>query len=104
VVAHYPNGAFHGIDDWLALFIPLHDGYAWTVHSMTTHVVGEDDGGVWATCYGFVAGTQRDAPDRLNRATVLYRDRLVEQDRAWLIARRTLDILMSEHGAPTARA
>ncbi len=102
VVADYPNGVFDGMDAWLDLFVPLHDEYAWTLHEMTNHLVGEDAGGVWAMCYGFVEWTQHDAPGRMNRARVIYRDRLVDQDGAWLISRRTLKLLMSQPGAPIA--
>ncbi len=43
---------------------------------MTNHVVGEDRHGIWGTCYGWVQWTHNDKPGHINRAAVLYRDRL----------------------------
>jgi hypothetical protein len=100
VTARYPHGEFNGMDHWLSNFIPFHDTCAWTSHVMTTHVVGEDDHGIWATCYGWVQWTMKETPDRMNRATVFFRDRLLDAGGEWRIARRKLNVLMSEMAAP----
>lgn len=101
VRARYPHSEFHGIEAWLADFVPFHDECTWTSHVMTNHVVGEDADGIWATCYGYVQWTHQDAPGLLNRTTALYRDRLQEDDGGqWRIARRRLDLLMREPGTP----
>jgi hypothetical protein len=39
-------------------------------------------------------------PDRMNRATVFFRDRLLDAGGEWRIARRKLNVLMSELAAP----
>jgi hypothetical protein len=96
VQAFYPNSAYDGMADWLASFIPFHAECTWTSHVMTNHVVGEDEGGIWGTCYGWVQWTHQDAPGRINRATVLFRDRLHNDGGEWRIARRKLDLLMHE--------
>jgi hypothetical protein len=41
----------------------------------------------------------KDAPGRINRAEVLFRDRLREDGGSWRIARRTLRLLSSQPGA-----
>jgi len=47
-----------------------------------------------------VQWVHQDQPGHLNRAAVLYRDRLVNQGGEWLISRRKLDLLMQESSAP----
>ena len=79
--ADYPHGVFDGMDAWLDNFIPFHDTCAWTVHEITNHVVGEDSQGIWGTCYGWVRWTMKDKPGYINRAEVLFRDRLREDER-----------------------
>jgi hypothetical protein len=98
VVAVYPTGTYSGIASWLDFFIPFHDGCAWTLHMMTNHLVGADDNGVWASCYGWVQWVYQAKQDRINRAAVVYRDRLVYHDGAWRIAHRRLDQVLSEAG------
>ena len=71
---------FEGVEDWLGNFIPFHDTCAWTVHEITNHVVGSDGQGVWATCYGWIRWTMKDTPGYINRAEVLFRDRLREDE------------------------
>jgi SnoaL-like domain len=100
VQAHYPHSSFNGMDDWLGNFIPFHDTCGWTSHVITNHVVGEDGHGIWAACYGWVQWTMNDKPGLINRATVLFRDRLVSDGGTWRIARRKLNVLMDEIGAP----
>jgi hypothetical protein len=100
VIAHYPNTTYEGMQDWLDSFIPFHDQCGWTLHVMTNHLVGTDDHGIWGTCYGWVQWTHEDTPGRINRATVLYRDRLTNRDGTWHIARRKLDLLLHEAPAP----
>jgi hypothetical protein len=108
VVADYPHGTFDGLDDWLGNFIPFHDTCAWTVHEITNHVVGEDSRGVWGTCYGWIRWTMKDKPGRINRAEVLFRDRLRADGMdgtdgaGWRIARRKLRMLSSQPDAPIA--
>ena len=100
VQADYPHGTFDGIDAWLDNFIPFHDTCAWTVHEVTNHVVGEDSEGIWGACYGWVRWTTKDKPGYINRAEVLWRDRLREDDGTWRIARRSLRMLSSRPAAP----
>jgi hypothetical protein len=100
VQAHYPHASFNGMEAWLANFIPFHDTCGWTSHVMTNHVVGEDDHGIWGACYGWVQWTVHDKPGLISRATVLFRDRLVSDGGTWRIARRKLNVLMDEIGAP----
>ena len=82
VRADYPHGVFEGMEEWLGTFIPFHDTCAWTVHEITNHVVGVDGGGVWGTCYGWIRWTMKDTPGYINRAEVLFRDRLREDEAA----------------------
>ena len=103
VRADYPHGVFEGVEDWLGNFIPFHDTCAWTVHEITNHVVGSDGQGVWATCYGWIRWTMKDTPGYINRAEVLFRDRLREDEGTWRIARRTLRLLSAQPQAPIAR-
>jgi hypothetical protein len=42
----------------------------------------------------------KETPDHLNRATVFFRDRLLGEGGEWRIARRKLNVLMSEMAAP----
>lgn len=100
VRADYPHAVFDGIDAWLGNFIPFHDTCAWTVHEITNHVVGSDAAGIWAACYGWIRWTTKDSPGRLNRAEVLFRDRLRQDDGDWRIARRTLRLLSTQPRAP----
>jgi SnoaL-like domain len=100
VTAAYPNATYHGVDDWLSFFVPFHAECVWTLHSMTTHDVGADARGIWAMCYGFIQWSHQDTPGRISRSSVLYRDRLEAVDGEWRIARRNLDLLMSELDAP----
>ena len=65
------------------------------MHEITNHVVGEDSQGIWATCYGWVRWTMKDKPGYINRAEVLFRDRLREDGGTWRIARRKLRMLSS---------
>ena len=100
VRADYPHAVFEGLDAWLDNFIPFHDTCAWTVHEITNHVVGSDDAGVWGTCYGWVRWTSKSSPGLINRAEVLFRDRLRDDGGTWRIARRTLRMLSSQPAAP----
>lgn len=100
VVADYPNQRYSSMDEWLEHFIPFHDGCTWTQHAMTTHMVGVDGGEVWATCLGFIEWIVAAQPTTLNRARAFYRDRLVERDGEWLIARRRLDIVKTQRTTP----
>jgi hypothetical protein len=100
VRADYPHAAFDGMDAWLDNFIPFHDTCAWTVHEITNHVIGEDSQGTWGTCYGWIRWTMKDKPGYINRAEVLYRDRLREDGGTWRIAQRNLRLLSSMPGAP----
>jgi hypothetical protein len=93
VQADYPHSTFDGMDAWLGNFIPFHDTCAWTVHEITNHFVGEDSQGIWGACYGWVRWTMKDTPGHMNRAEVLFRDRLREDDGTWRIARRKLRML-----------
>jgi hypothetical protein len=86
--------------DVRADYIPFHDTCAWTVHEITNHVVGEDSQGIWGTCYGWVRWTMKDNPALINRAEVLFRDRLREDGGTWRIARRTLRMLSGWQQAP----
>jgi len=101
VQADYPHRTFDGVEAWLAEFIPFHDTCAWTVHEITNHVVGEDSQGIWGTCYGWVRWTMKDKPGFINRAEVLFRDRLREDGGTWRIARRKLRLLSSQPRTPT---
>jgi hypothetical protein len=96
VQADYPHATFNGMEAWLENFIPFHDTCAWTVHEITNHVVGADSQGIWGACYGWVRWTMKDNPGHINRAEVLFRDRLREDDGEWRIARRTLRMLSSQ--------
>jgi hypothetical protein len=100
VRADYPHAVFDGMDAWLDNFIPFHDTCAWTVHEITNHVVGEDSQGIWGTCYGWVRWTMKDKPGYINRAEVLFRDRLRWDGGTWRIARRKLRMLSSQPQAP----
>jgi hypothetical protein len=100
VRADSPHGVFEGVEDWLGNFIPFHDTCAWTVHEITNHVVGEDSQGIWGTCYGWVRWTMKESPGYINRAEVLFRDRLSDGDGTWRIARRTLRMLSGWQQAP----
>ncbi|MEV6338579.1 nuclear transport factor 2 family protein [Nocardia vinacea] len=100
VVAEYPGMPFSGIEHWLEFFVPFHDDCTWILHAMTNHVVGMDADGVWGTCYGFVEWTMRDRPKLINRSRTLYRDRLIQQNGSWVIARRKCDLLMNQADAP----
>jgi SnoaL-like domain len=102
VRADYPHAVFDGMDAWLANFIPFHGTCAWTVHEITNHVVGEDAQGIWATCYGWIRWTMKDRPGRINRAEVLFRDRLQGDSGTWRIARRKLRMLSAQPDVPVA--
>ena len=91
---------FDGMEAWLDNFIPFHDTCAWTVHEITNHVVGEDSQGIWGACYGWIRWTMKDKPGYINRAEVLFRDRLREDAGTWRIARRKLRMLSSQPEAP----
>ncbi|MCD4524209.1 nuclear transport factor 2 family protein [Nocardioides sp. cx-173] len=96
VRATYPTRSYHGMEDWLSSFIPFHDECTWTLHMMSNHVVGVDDDGIWAACYGAVQWCHESEPDEISRAWVHFRDRLVNRNGQWLIARRKLDVLMHQ--------
>jgi len=100
VIADYPNQVYQGMEEWLASFIPMHDGYPWSRHEMTNHIVGQDDNGIWAVCYGFVEWTMVSAPGRINTSRVIYRDRLQEAGGRWIIRRRKLTGVSSQPGSP----
>ena len=100
VQADYPHARFDGMDDWLGNFIPFHDTCAWTVHEITNHVVGRDRLGVWGACYGWIRWTMKDKPGHLNRAEVLFRDRLRLDGDTWRINRRKLRLLSSQPAVP----
>ena len=70
------------------------------MHEITNHVVGEDSQGTWGTCYGWIRWTMKDKPGSINRAEVLFRDRLREDGGTWRIARRKLRLLSSQLDAP----
>jgi hypothetical protein len=99
VIARYPHRTYSGLDDWVGDFEPMHDTYPWSIHAMSNHVVGQDADGVWAICYGRIRWTMDENPGQLNRAEVIFRDRLQNLDGRWLIAHRKLDVLLS-HGGP----
>lgn len=100
VLAVYPQlGELAGMDAWLTIFIPFHDECLWIQHVMTTHVVGQDADGVWATCYGFVQWILADKPEVVQRSRTLYRDRLKEHDGRWVITKRKCDLLMNQPDA-----
>lgn len=96
VLAVYPNATYEGIAAWLEFFVPFHADCLWTQHAMHTHLLGADDRGVWASCYGSVRWVHRSEPDRINRCEVIYRDRLQRGEAGWQIARRKLDIVLQE--------
>jgi hypothetical protein len=100
VQAWYPHGRFDGVEAWLEDFVPFHADCTWTLHVMSTHVAGRDEHGHWATCYGFIQWTRRFEPHLVNRAEVLYRDRLRRDGGRWLLAQRRLDMLMREPRIP----
>jgi len=100
VVARYPHGRFEGVEAWLADFVPFHADCSWTLHVMSTHVAGEDERGFWATCYGWIQWSRRTEPHLLNRAEVLYRDRLVHDGERWRIGLRKLDMIMRQPRVP----
>ncbi len=103
VLATYPHGTFNGMEEWLGNFIPFHDECGWTLHVMTNHVARQDSEGVWATCYGWVQWTLKEKPSLMNRANVLFRDRLREEDDGtWRIWRRRLDLLSVQPEGPIA--
>src|SRR4051794_16042302 len=52
VQATYPHTHYAGMEAWLENFIPFHDDCQWTRHAMSNHLVGQDDAGTWAQCYG----------------------------------------------------
>ncbi len=99
IVARYPHRTYDGLDEWVGDFEPLHDTYPWSIHAMSGHVVGEDADGLWAICYGRIRWTTEAQPGYMNRAEVIFRDRLLNVDGRLVIARRKLDVLMS-HGSP----
>jgi len=94
VVADYPLRTYVGMEEWLADFVPFHDACTWTFHIMSNHLVGSDDGGVWATCYGDVRWQLAAKPGCYQHALGVYRDRLAYVDGRWVIARRQLRIVM----------
>jgi hypothetical protein len=96
VVAVYPNDTYEGISTWLEFFVAFHDGCLWTQHVMSTHLVGADEHGIWASCYGSVRWVHQDEPDRINHSEVIYRDRLERSGASWRIARRRLDLVLQE--------
>jgi hypothetical protein len=96
VRADYPPNEYRGMETWLAHFIPFHDGCLWTFHMMMSHIAGQDADGIWASCYGFVQWTLKDRPGVVNTSQVLYRDRLLQQRREWVISSRRLDVLMAQ--------
>jgi hypothetical protein len=100
VTADYPHSVFDGMDAWLDDFIPFHDTCQWTVHEITNHTVGEDSGGIWAVCYGWVRWTMKETPGLINRSEVIFRDRLVPYEGGWRIGRRKLRQLSAQHGVP----
>jgi hypothetical protein len=102
VLAIYPHSKFNGMEEWLGDFIPFHDTCAWTMHVMTNHVTREDSQGYWATCYGWVQWTMHGKLGLINRAEVLFRDRLSNEGGTWRIARRKLDLLSVQADSPLA--
>lgn len=100
VQAYYPHRSYDGMQDWLADFIPFHDTCEWTFHMTANHVAGEDENGIWATCYGLVKWTPKDNPRFMNTSHVMFRDRLRHDGERWLIYQRHLDQLMGHHGEP----
>src|SRR5689334_6934734 len=97
VVAIYPQmDRLEGMDAWLAVFIPFHDTCSWIQHVMTTDVVGEDAGSIWAVCYGEVQWIYKDRPNMVQRSRTLYRDRLQELDGRGVIARRQCGLLLNQ--------
>jgi hypothetical protein len=98
VIARYPHRTYNGIVDWVGDFEPMHDTFPWSVHAMYNHLVGEDADGVWAICYGRIRWTMDSAPGQLQRAEVIFRDRLQHVNGRWLIGNRKLDMLMGHPG------
>jgi len=92
---------YHGIDDWLKFFIPFHDECAWTLHVLTKprrRPGPVTESGPRAT--GGCSGTRHAKPGYINRAEVLFRDRLVSEHGTWRIARRKLDLLSTQPEVP----
>jgi hypothetical protein len=101
IVAQYIDRLYYeSMDAWLEFFIPFHDDCLWTQHIMTNHFAAVDEHGPWASCYGDVQWIMKDQPDAINRSVVMFRDRLVEHDGNWVIARRSLEHLSNRPEAP----
>lgn len=96
VVATYPHETYEGMAAWLESFVPFHAGCRWTQHRMSTHLVGADEHGVWASCYGSIRWVSQDQPDQMNHSEVIYRDRLESGATGWRITRRRLDLILQE--------
>lgn len=85
-----------GMERWLEHFVPLHDGYRWTVHQMTNHraeAVGEYGR---ATCLGEIRWVRKSRPELLNHVLCMYQDSLLHTGTRWRIAERRLTILYTE--------
>lgn len=100
VSATYAGQRYDGLDAWLDFFIPFNDTCTWTRHEMTNHLVGEDDHGPWALCYGHVEWSTLPTPELVNTSQVLYRDRLVVTEQGFVISERSLDLIRLEQGVP----
>lgn len=101
VVADYPNRRYLGIDEWLDDFIPFHADCTWTNHSISTHVAGVDAVGAWGTCHGHIIWEHGREPGILHRVRVLYLDRVRRVGGNWVIAERTLRVVLNEGNIAT---
>ena len=100
VVADFPRRRYVGMTEWLDEFVPFHDACSWTWHMMSNHLVGQDDAGVWASCYGDVRWRLHTSADRYSHALGMYQDRLAVVDGEWVVARRKLRIVMYRPDIP----
>lgn len=96
VVEYTGMSEIRGIAQWLDYFIPFHEDCAWTLHVMTNHRSGQRPDGAWASCYGDVTWLHRRDENRLNHAVNVYRDELRYEGDSWRIARRRMDIVLSD--------
>ncbi|MGC5255641.1 nuclear transport factor 2 family protein [Gordonia sp. DT218] len=96
VVEYKGMPEIRGITQWLDYFIPFHDECTWTSHVMTNHRSGQGPDGAWAICYGDVRWLHRRDENRLNHALNVYRDELRYEGNTWRIARRRMDVVLSD--------
>ncbi len=67
---------------------------------MSNHLVGRDDGGVWASCYGDVRWQLHASTDRYSHALGMYQDRLALVDGEWVVAHRKFRMVMYRPDIP----